>query len=331
MCMILLWGDLDDRPLKSVMNLLKDKDDVDLIVVDQKHLTDVAIELSITDHVSGYIRTGHKTYKLSDISSVYLRPYSWSSFDNNGAAGSYDKDIHDHGVKIEQILISWVEITQALVINRFSSMASNSSKPYQASIIKKFGFNTPATIISTTPEEVEKFCELHGDVIYKSISGERSIVSKLSHEKMKNIKDIVWAPTQFQQYVSGKDIRVHVIDNKTICSEIITNADDYRYAGRSGDDVEISACDIPDDCKNKCVNLVKEMGLAVGGVDLRLTPDGEWYCFEVNPSPGFSYYQNQTGQDISGEIANLLIKGQCGNINKKPVLDSNKILVRNSA
>jgi D-alanine-D-alanine ligase-like ATP-grasp enzyme len=36
------------------------------------------------------------------------------------------------------------------------------------------------------------------------------------------------------------------------------------------------------------------------------TEDGRWYCFEVNPSPGFSYFENLTGQPIAKAIATYL-------------------------
>jgi len=48
------------------------------------------------------------------------------------------------------------------------------------------------------------------------------------------------------------------------------------------------------------------MSLAVAGIDLRRTPDGQWFCFEVNPSPGFIYYEQATGQPMAEAIARLL-------------------------
>ena len=44
---------------------------------------------------------------------------------------------------------------------------------------------------------------------------------------------------------------------------------------------------------------------------LERTPDGEWYCFEVSPAPGFAYYEQNTGQPISAALAEVLRKGQC--------------------
>ena len=49
------------------------------------------------------------------------------------------------------------------------------------------------------------------------------------------------------------------------------------------------------------------MQLHVAGIDLRRTPDGEWFCFEVNPSPAFLYYETATGLPIAAAIAQLLV------------------------
>jgi hypothetical protein len=41
-------------------------------------------------------------------------------------------------------------------------------------------------------------------------------------------------------------------------------------------------------------------------MDLRRTPDGGFVCFEVNPSPAYSFYQDRTGQPIATAIARYL-------------------------
>jgi hypothetical protein len=33
------------------------------------------------------------------------------------------------------------------------------------------------------------------------------------------------------------------------------------------------------------------------------------YCFEVNPSPAYSYYESHTGQPISAALARYLVAG----------------------
>lgn len=88
---------------------------------------------------------------------------------------------------------------------------------------------------------------------------------------------------------------------------IVSAADDYRYAARQGAEVEIRAAALPAECAQRCLRLASALGLAVAGIDLRRTPDGDWYCFEVNPSPGFTYYQDACGQTIDEAIARLLL------------------------
>jgi glutathione synthase/RimK-type ligase-like ATP-grasp enzyme len=56
------------------------------------------------------------------------------------------------------------------------------------------------------------------------------------------------------------------------------------------------------------VELAAALSLPVAGVDLRLRNDDAWFCFEVNPSPGFTYYQQRTGQPIGDAVARLLAK-----------------------
>ncbi len=61
----------------------------------------------------------------------------------------------------------------------------------------------------------------------------------------------------------------------------------------------------------RCVEATRSLGLTISGVDLRRAPDGRWFCFEANPSPGFTYYEANTGQPIAA-IASLLIHADVG-------------------
>jgi glutathione synthase/RimK-type ligase-like ATP-grasp enzyme len=56
----------------------------------------------------------------------------------------------------------------------------------------------------------------------------------------------------------------------------------------------------------KCVQLATALELPFAGIDLKITPSDEVFCFEVNPSPGFSYFEHNTGQPIALAIARYL-------------------------
>lgn len=80
----------------------------------------------------------------------------------------------------------------------------------------------------------------------------------------------------------------------------------YEYAAQKGKAVTIQACELPEAIANRCKELAVAMDLHVIGVDLRCTPDRQWYCFEVNTSPGFTYFQQATNQPMDEAIAKLL-------------------------
>ena len=69
----------------------------------------------------------------------------------------------------------------------------------------------------------------------------------------------------------------------------------------------IQAVELPADCAARCRDLARALELPFSGIDLRRTPEGTWYCFEVNTSPGFFYFESATGLPIGDAVARLLL------------------------
>ena len=108
--------------------------------------------------------------------------------------------------------------------------------------------------------------------------------------------------------MSGVDYRVHVVGDDVYVCELVSEADDYRYVERQGAKVTRRQVDLPVECLDRCRALAAALGLPVAGIDLRRTPEGEWFCFEVNPSPAFSWFDAPDGR-IARRIAALLADG----------------------
>ena len=101
-------------------------------------------------------------------------------------------------------------------------------------------------------------------------------------------------------------MRVHVVDDEVFATAVRSKSTDYRYASRESDQAKLRAFTLDDGLERRCIDLSKSLGLAVSGIDLMITPENEVYCFEVNPSPAFSYYESQTNQPIARAIARYL-------------------------
>jgi glutathione synthase/RimK-type ligase-like ATP-grasp enzyme len=306
--MIVLWGIHGDEPMDLVRAAL-DRLRQSYVLVDQQAVGLTSLNMKVGKTVSGWIKTRSFVIDLESVTAVYLRPYDsrQMSVVQREPEGS---PIWRHALNLEDAMLTWIEITPALVVNRPTVTISNNSKPYQAKLIQAAGLRVPDTLVTTDAEAVREFWQLHGEIIYKSVSGVRSIVSRLGEDHRSRLATVANCPTQFQEFIPGNDWRVHVVGDKVFSCEVLSDADDYRYPGRSGETVQIMARELSEELKNDCLRLSKMLRLPVCGIDLRCTPQGDWYCFEVNPSPGFSFYEQATGQPIADAIARFLAAGQ---------------------
>lgn len=192
------------------------------------------------------------------------------------------------------------------VVNRNGGGMSNNSKPYQALLLGRVGLKVPTTLVTSDPAAARAFQAEHGEVIYKSASGIRSIVRRLGPAQLARLALLRNGPAQFQAFVPGRNVRVHTVGNAVFATRIETDAVDYRYAHLDNLNVVMTPMTLPTAVRASCLRAARELDLLFTGIDLKETPDGEYICFEINPCPGFSYYERHTGQPISTALANLL-------------------------
>jgi hypothetical protein len=304
--MIALWGALTDTPLRMVREQLCAQH-APVLLLDPRTVLDTELDISIDAGLHGRIRIAGEEWDLEEVTAAYVRPPDPRSEPAVRQAGEGSL-VWQHALALDDALNGWLELTDALVVHRGSAMAANNCKPLQAMQIRSIGFETPDTLIATDSDAVQAFWAEHGAVIYKSISGVRSIVARHTEAHMQRMDDLGWCPTQFQQYIPGADYRAHVVGEEVFACRIECEADDYRYASRQGLPIAIEACALPEECAERCCSLAAGMDLVLAGIDLRLTPEGRWFCFEVNPSPAFSFYQSVTGQPIAEAVARLLMR-----------------------
>lgn len=308
--MIVLFGIPSETPLAMVAARLAARGQAP-VVVNQRDVRENRIRLrSDGEQLSGELWTGRRCLELADIDAVYLRPMDDRRLPEL-AGEPADSELRQRVMAFHELFIQWTEAAQVTVINRYSRMGSNSSKPYQAQLIARAGLAVPETLVTNDPAAVLAFREQHGELIFKSISGERSIVRKLSDDDLHRLERIRDCPVQFQAWVPGEDIRVHTIGGRCFPTAISSDGVDYRYAGlRDGAPAQLTATTLPDEIAERCLALTAQLGLEFAGIDLRRDPDGRYVCFEVNPSPAFSYYESHTGQPIAAAVAAHLRAGR---------------------
>ncbi|MEZ4416087.1 MAG: glutathione synthase [Gemmatimonadota bacterium] len=304
--MILLAGVRSEEPLRLVAEAL-DEEGTPYRMFHQRDFDHLSLHVRVErGHVRGALEMPDGVLPLEEVHGVYLRLMDDRVLPELETEPEASQRRH-HCRALHEALLRWSEITPARVVNRLAAMGSNFSKPYQAQAILAAGFRTPPTLISNDPDRVLAFQREHRRIIYKSISGVRSIVRELGEAERARLDRIRWCPTQFQAYVEGQDVRVHTIGDAVFATAITTTGTDYRYACREeGGSTELEAVSLGADLEARCVGLARRLGLDFAGIDLKLSPGGAVYCFEVNPCPAYSYYEGHTGQPIARTLARYL-------------------------
>jgi hypothetical protein len=307
---ILLFGIPSEPPVAMVRRRLIEMGEP-VFVLNQRDTRAIEIELNVADGlVGGWLRAPGARVRLEDVGSVYARPMDdrfLPELENEppqSAARLRSRRLHD-------AIVAWLDVTPARVVNRFRESGSNGSKPFQSQLVQQLGFRVPETLITNDPRLVIEFRRRHGRVIYKSVSATRSIVHELGDDELERLGAIRVCPVQFQAYVPGFDVRVHVAGKEVLATRVDSPATDYRYGvdgtgAHAHDEASLTPFDLPADVAERCRSLTAGLGLAFSGIDLRFTPDAEVVCFEVNPSPAYSYYELHTGQAISLALARYL-------------------------
>lgn len=296
--MILFYGYADDAPLDRAVDAAANLG-IDHIVIDQRYAARHDLLLELNAHgITGTLIVGGSSIRLDEVDGVYARPLT--------TPVQGDRRDGERARAFDEAFIEWLDVASCLVVSRPSAMHSNASKPFQAQEIAASGFGVPETLVSSDPACIRAFWHRHGAVVFKSISGIRSIVRRLDDESAAGLERVRDLPTQFQELVDGVDVRVHVVGTRVFATEIRSPVVDYRYARRDGADAVLEAVELPADIAVRCVALCARLDLPFAGIDLRRRPDGGYVCFEVNPMPGYSYFEAEAGQPISTALVEFL-------------------------
>jgi hypothetical protein len=108
------------------------------------------------------------------------------------------------------LLAEFIDQSRGRVLNRTAAMSGNCSKPFQARLVRAHGFATPDTLITNEPELVRDFAARHKRVIFKSMSGQRSIVPELSGVWLDRL-DAITGRVRWRHVALGATIAVTIL------------------------------------------------------------------------------------------------------------------------
>jgi hypothetical protein len=203
-------------------------------------------------------------------------------------------------IALTRALGKWLDQVPGRVANRSRVGSHNSSKPLHEAILSGMGFRVPPSISSCDLDQLIDFID-QGPTISKALSGVRADTVIATRDLLAAF-DPAGGPVHLQRRVHGADARIHVVGDKLVAQRVPPSEGiDYRREGRLD---ELEQFDPPADLRDALVSGSAELGLPFAGWDFRIDPEGQYWCLEVNPMPGYGPYDAQ----CQGAISALLVE-----------------------
>jgi hypothetical protein len=185
-------------------------------------------------------------------------------------------------------------------------------KVRQLQLARSVGLAVPETLITNDPARAREFVAAHagGGVVrkaFRNIAEAPRETSLVSEADLRLIDTVRFAPVIFQRYVPADlDLRVTYVDGELFPAAIRSGPEyrtDYRLGvGRA----DVFPYELPDDVAARLGRLMDELDLRFGGIDMRVTPEGEHVFLEVNPAGEYLFVTERTGQPVPQAIAAAL-------------------------
>jgi len=263
------------------------------------------------------------TLKPEQITTVVLRRPKPVEIHKNGDIYS---ERHTAGEWSEVIEGFLAHIEEKRWINHPAKNSGASHKIEQLNRSKKYGLNTPRTLVTNNIHEAEKFIlsENNGVIVKPLASGfiERASPKKdtiiytrrFKEENRQFLKKIEFCPILFQEMVPKVvDVRLTILDGIIVATGIraIENDGSQRLDIRRNNmsDVEYFPFKVPRVVSISVRSLIQSYGLRFAALDFGVTESGQWYFFEINPNGQWAWL------DLYGnaDIASVFIKQLKGN------------------
>lgn len=259
----------------------------------------------------------------SDVKSVLNRRQGEIKAPDN----FYEPRIADYIVReSRQFLDALPQMLSCFWLSDPDAVRIASRKPCQLMVAKRLGFLTPLTITTNSPAETEKFVTAaQRDIACKALwtpgitlereGGEVGITLYTRRLKpsdvIGSISSVKNCPMIFQEYIEKAfELRITVVGKQVFACAIHSQEssrarEDWRRYDLANTPHE--QYELPADIKEKCVQLVADLGLQFGCIDMIVTPAGDYVFLEINANGQWLWIEHITKMPISEAIIELLV------------------------
>jgi hypothetical protein len=201
------------------------------------------------------------------------------------------------------------------------------SRMVQHRITAKYNITCASSIYSNNSKELKLFASRHKTLFIKpiytdSINYEDYYLSlgsvKISRDQIIKASDQSLESTinYLQEYIEKDfELRITVICDKVFACKLNSQELDEENGkidwrdGLLNGKLKHEVFELPEGIQFFCINYLKEMNQHFGAFDFIVTPKGEYVFLECNSNGQWYWIELETGMNISGAIAEHLMKG----------------------
>ncbi|MEU4169205.1 hypothetical protein AB0F46_20315 [Streptomyces sp. NPDC026665] len=180
-------------------------------------------------------------------------------------------------------------------------------KIYQLAVARQAGFRVPRTIVSQSRSDVIEFARQVGRVIVKplvGVPGPLMFTEYVDDPAAIPEESFTACPAMYQEYIPGRrHVRLNSFGEKMYAALIETD----NLDSRTDLNVPISRWIVPKDVAGQIAEVLRNLELRMGVIDIKLTPQGEPVWLEVNPQGQFLFLQPLLGEPLADHFLDFLL------------------------
>lgn len=258
------------------------------------------------DNENWTIKSNIWSISIDEIYSIYYRKPGLPDLND------YRPEYHTMIFKdIISLINGIVDSFNGIVLTKPCILRKVENKIYQAHVANQIKFVIPKTIFTNKKEDANYFLYENRSVI-KPISVGKIIYNDNVEIYQTNIinelidEDIDNTPIYMQEYVDKEyEVRLTIINGQIYPVKIMPyNIIDWRIESEYN---RYELIDIPEDIKDKCLEMMKIMDINFGAFDFIVNKENEYVFLEVNPNGQWLWLEDELGINISKSIIKYLI------------------------
>lgn len=237
---------------------------------------------------------------------------------------SYKNDWFSDEIERKLFVSSWDSVKEwlesrypdAFWVNRPSRIIGGRNAFTQLNLARELGFSCPETLFTNILDDLRCFAG-SGEMVIKqgnlgvNLDRKRILTSLIDVNKI-DPELLRKCPCLFQKYVPKSfELRVHVIGDTVLSCKIDSQSSektridwrDYDLENTPHEPYSLSFAD-----SERCVELVKRIGLNFGILDLIVTPKGEIVFLECNSQGHWAWIEKLTQLPITETLCGLLLR-----------------------